>query len=85
MIQLLEEINTRLIKVEVTRENTVIPRIQALAEGVSAINDLKKAQQKSRPWCWRTRDGRGQIYRGLRDSSAPSLYLMMEELVNEKE
>ena len=44
MMQLLEEINTRLIKVEVTQENTVIPRIQALAEGVSAINDLKKAQ-----------------------------------------
>ena len=39
MMQLLEEINTRLIKVEITQENTVVPRIQALAEGVSAIND----------------------------------------------
>ena len=37
MMQRLEEIHTRLIKVEITQENTVVPRTQALAEGVSAI------------------------------------------------
>lgn len=39
MISMLEEINQRLVSVEVAQENILIPQIQALAEGQKTILD----------------------------------------------
>ena len=46
MISMLEEINQRLVSVEVAQENILIPQIQALAEGQKTI--LETLAPKSR-------------------------------------
>ena len=46
MISMLEEINQRLVSVEVAQENILIPQLQALAEGQKTI--LETLAPKSR-------------------------------------
>ena len=46
MISMLEEINQRLVSVEVAQENILIPQIQALAEGQKTILDTLAPKSK---------------------------------------
>ena len=46
MISMLEEINQRLISVEVAQENILIPQIQALAEGQKTILETLAPKSK---------------------------------------
>lgn len=46
MISILEEINQRLVSVEVAQENILIPQIQALAEGQKTILDTLAPKSK---------------------------------------
>ena len=46
MISMLEEINQRLVSVEVAQENILIPQIQALAEGQKTILDTLAPRSK---------------------------------------
>ena len=46
MIAMLEEINQRLVSVEVAQENILIPQIQALAEGQKTILETLAPKSK---------------------------------------
>lgn len=46
MISMLEEINQRLVSVEVAQENILIPQIQALAEGQKTILETLAPKSK---------------------------------------
>ena len=46
MISMLEEINHRLVSVEVAQENILIPQIQALAEGQKTILETLAPKSK---------------------------------------
>lgn len=46
MISMLEEINQRLVSVEVAQENILIPQIQALAEGQKTILETLATKSK---------------------------------------
>ena len=46
MISMLEEINQRLVSVEVAQENILIPQIQALAEGPKTILETLAPKSK---------------------------------------